>query len=91
MKYLSVCSGIDAASVAWQPLGWVPVAFSEIEPFPCSVLAHHYPNTTNWGDMTRYQEWPDVSIDLLCDCARWIGERIQDVDGICRENERRAA
>lgn len=66
MLFLSVCSGIDAASVAWNPLGWKAVAFSEIEPFPCAVLAHHYPDTPNWGDMTKYKEWPDVAIDLLC-------------------------
>ena len=66
MRFLSVCSGIEAASVAWSPLGWKAVAFSEIEPFPCAVLAHHYPDTPNWGDMTKYKEWPDVPIDLLC-------------------------
>jgi DNA (cytosine-5)-methyltransferase 1 len=65
MRYLSVCSGIEAASVAWHPLGWQPVAFSEIEPFPSAVLAHHYPNVPNLGDMTKFQEWPDESIDLL--------------------------
>lgn len=53
MKYLSVCSGIEAASVAWLPLGWQAVAFSEIEPFPCAVLAHHYPGVPNLGDMTK--------------------------------------
>jgi len=66
MRFLSVCSGIEAASVAWQPLGWHAVAFSEIEPFPCAVLAHHYPNTPNWGDMTKFKEWPDATVDLLC-------------------------
>jgi DNA (cytosine-5)-methyltransferase 1 len=66
MLFLSVCSGIEAASVAWNPLGWKAVAFSEIEPFPSAVLAHHYPDTPNWGDMTKYKEWPDVPIDLLC-------------------------
>jgi DNA (cytosine-5)-methyltransferase 1 len=66
MRFLSVCSGIEAASTAWRPLGWEAVAFSEIEPFPCAVLAHHYPDVPNWGDMTKFQEWPDVSIDLLC-------------------------
>lgn len=66
MRFLSVCSGIEAASVAWNPLGWKAVALSEIEPFPCAVLAHHYPDTPNWGDMTKYKEWPDVAIDLLC-------------------------
>ena len=67
MKYLSVCSGIEAASVAWHPLGWQPVGFSEIEPFPSAVLAHHYPHVPNFGDMTKFQEWPlDAgAIDLL--------------------------
>jgi DNA (cytosine-5)-methyltransferase 1 len=65
MNYLSVCSGIEAASVAWHPLGWSPYAFSEIEKFPSQVLAHHYPDTPNLGDMTRYQEWPDAAISLL--------------------------
>ena len=65
MRYLSVCSGIEAASVAWHPLGWEPVAFAEVEPFPSAVLAHHYPNVPNWGDMTRYEEWPDAAFDVL--------------------------
>jgi len=57
MNYLSVCSGIEAATVAWHSLGWTPLAFSEIEKFPSQVLAHHYPNTPNLGDMTRFKEW----------------------------------
>lgn len=57
MRYLSVCSGIEAATVAWHPLGWEPVAFSEIEAFPSRVLARHYPHVPNLGDMTRYEEW----------------------------------
>ena len=67
MKYLSVCSGIEAATVAWHPLGWEPVGFSEIEPFPSAVLAHHYPHVPNFGDMTKFQEWPlDAgAIDIL--------------------------
>lgn len=52
MRYGSVCSGIEAASVAWQPLGWTPAWFAEIEPFPSAVLAHHYPDVPNLGDMT---------------------------------------
>lgn len=67
MKYLSVCSGIEAATTAWHPLGWEAVGFSEIEPFPSQVLAHHYPNIKNYGDMTKHEEW-DIkpgSIDLL--------------------------
>jgi DNA (cytosine-5)-methyltransferase 1 len=65
MNYLSVCSGIEAASVAWEPLGWTPVAFAEIEPFPSEVLAHHYPHVPNWGDMTKFKDWPDAVPDVL--------------------------
>jgi DNA (cytosine-5)-methyltransferase 1 len=66
MRYLSVCSGIEAATMAWHDLGWTPAGFSEIEPFPSAVLAHHYPNVTNFGDMTKYKEWNlDGKIDLL--------------------------
>ena len=65
MRYLSVCSGIEAATVAWHPLGWTAAAYSEIEKFPSQVLAHHYPNTPNVGDMTKFKEWNIGSIDLL--------------------------
>jgi len=58
LRFLSVCSGIEAASVAWEPLGWKAVGFSEIEPFPCAVLAHRFPNTPNYGSLTEYQKWP---------------------------------
>lgn len=56
MKYGSVCSGIEAASKAWEPLGWKPAWFSELEPFPSAVLAHHWPEVTNLGDMTKIAE-----------------------------------
>lgn len=56
MKYGSVCSGIEAASKAWEPIGWKPAWFSEIEPFPSAVLAHHWPEVTNLGDMTKIAE-----------------------------------
>jgi DNA (cytosine-5)-methyltransferase 1 len=66
MRYLSVCSGIEAATVAWHSLGWTPTAFSEIEKFPSQVLAHHYPNVPNVGDMTKYKEWNfEQPINLL--------------------------
>jgi DNA (cytosine-5)-methyltransferase 1 len=52
MKFGSVCSGIEAASVAWHSLGWKAAWFSEIEPFPCAALSHHYPDVPNHGDMT---------------------------------------
>jgi len=65
MIYGSVCSGIEAATKAWHPFDWQPAFFSEIDKFPCAALAHHYPDVPNWGDMTKYKEWPDVTIDLL--------------------------
>ena len=70
MRYGSVCSGIDAASVAWHPLGWEPAWFCEIEPFPSAVLAHHYPEVQNYGDFTKlidsaHPVHAGRSIDLL--------------------------
>lgn len=70
MKYGSVCSGIEAATVAWHGIGWTPAWFAEIEPFPCSVLAHYYPSIQNLGDMTKIKnhvlnqsaEAPDVLV-----------------------------
>ena len=67
MKYLSICSGIEAATVAWHPLGWEAVAFAEIEKFPSAVLKHHWPDVPNLGDMTRFREWPE-SVFLEADC-----------------------
>jgi DNA (cytosine-5)-methyltransferase 1 len=64
MRYLSVCSGIEAASVAWESLGWTPVAFAEIEKFPSQVLAHHFPGVPNLGDMTKYKDW-DIDRDAV--------------------------
>lgn len=58
MRYVSLFSGIEAATCAWEPLGWEPVAFSEIEPFPCAVLQHHYPEVPNLGDVTKI-DWSD--------------------------------
>ena len=65
MRYLSVCSGIEAASVAWHPLGWTPAAFSEIDPFPRAVLAHHYPDVPLHGDFTTIGADDYGSIDVL--------------------------
>jgi len=85
LRYLSVCSGIEAATCAWHPLGWQPFAFSQFDPdhnykygpdFPSAVLAHHYGSNLpgeawsrngvpNFGDMTKFEEWPDAAIDLL--------------------------
>ena len=65
MNYGSVCSGIEAATVAWHPLGWKPVFFSEIDKNASAVLGHHYPEVPNLGDMTKFREWPDAVIDVL--------------------------
>lgn len=53
MRFLSLFSGIEGASVALLPLGWECVAVAEVEPFPCAVLAHHYPDVPNLGDITK--------------------------------------
>jgi len=70
MRFGSVCSGIEAASVAWNPIGWEAAWFSEIEPFPSAVLAHHYSEVPNLGDMTSLPEQIRAGLveapDLLC-------------------------
>lgn len=66
MRYASVCSGVEAASLAWMPLGWEPVWFSEIEPFPCAVLKERFPGVQNLGDMTKIDgEKYAGTVDLL--------------------------
>lgn len=65
MRYGSVCSGIEAATVAWHPLGWRPAFFSEIEPFPRAVLHHHYPQVPLHGDFTTIEADQYGAIDLL--------------------------
>lgn len=141
MRYLSVCSGIEAATCAWHPLGWEAAAFSEIDKFPRAVLQHHYPDVPLHGDFTtiggdeygpidllraasggssrayvvamavrrltpreceRLQGFPDdwtlvpyrgkpaadgprykaLGNSMAVPCMRWIGERIQMVEGL---------
>jgi DNA (cytosine-5)-methyltransferase 1 len=68
MNYGSVCSGIEAATMAWHSLGWTPKWFSEIEPFPCKLLQHRYPDVPNLGDMTQLitnETFLNEPIDLL--------------------------
>ena len=65
MRYGSVCSGIEAATMAWHGLGWEPAFFSDIEAFPCAVLQHHYPDVPLHGDFTDIKEDEYGSIDLL--------------------------
>ena len=60
MRYLSLFSGIEAASVAWEPLGWEPVAFCEVDAFPSAVLAHRWPRVPNLGDITKV-DWSDFA------------------------------
>ena len=65
MIYGSVCSGIEAATVAWHPLGWRPAFYSEIEAFPRAVLAHHYPDVPLHGDFTTIEAGQYADIDVL--------------------------
>ena len=65
MKYGSVCSGVEAATMAWHHMGWKPSFFSEIEQFPCAVLQHHYPEVPLHGDFTTIGENDYEPIDLL--------------------------
>lgn len=65
MTYLSVCSGIEAATVAWEPLGFKPIGFAEIEPFPCELLKQKYPNVKNYGDITQYEKWDIKQFGVL--------------------------
>jgi DNA (cytosine-5)-methyltransferase 1 len=70
IRFLSVCSGIEAASVAWDSLGWKAIGFSELDPFPCEVLKHRYPGTPNLGDATQLPDMIGMGLieapDLLC-------------------------
>lgn len=63
MRYYSVFSGIEAASVAWGPLGWDPLLFSEIDEFPSAVLKARFPNVPNLGDMTKIN-WKEAVRDF---------------------------
>lgn len=59
MRYVSLFSGIEAATVAWEPLGWEPVAFAEVDAFPSAVLAERFPEVPNLGDVTKI-DWNEV-------------------------------
>ena len=96
MRYISLFSGIEAASVAWAPLGWEPIAFSEIEPFPCEVLRQRFPDVPNLGDITKI-DWKEViaeygAIDLVvggspCQSFSIAGDRtgLQGASGLMFE------
>jgi DNA (cytosine-5)-methyltransferase 1 len=86
VRYGSVCSGIEAATVAWHPLGWTPAFFSEIEKFPRAALQHHYPNVPLHGDFTTIKGDEYGSIDLLvggtpCQSFSVAGLRKDDARG----------
>lgn len=65
IRYLDVCAGISASTVAWQPLGWEAAAYSEIEAAPRAILAHHYPDTPLHGDFTTIRGDEYGPVDLL--------------------------
>jgi DNA (cytosine-5)-methyltransferase 1 len=84
VRFGSVCSGIEAASVAFEPLGWKAAWLSEIDPFACAVLAHRYPDVPNLGDMTKLsdrEEYRESEIDILvggtpCQSFSLAGKRL---------------
>lgn len=78
LRYLSVCSGIEAASVAWLPLGWEGAAFAEIDAFPAAVPAHHYRGKPA-ADGPRYKT---LGNSIAVPVMRWIGERIEEFGNI---------
>lgn len=75
MRFMSVASGISAETLAWSPLGFEAMSYAQFDPdhnykrgpdFASAVLAHHYPNTPNYGDMEKFEEWPDhAALDVL--------------------------
>ena len=66
MRYISLFSGIEAATVAWHDLGWTPHRFAEFDAFPSMVLAHHYPTIPNVGDVMKH-DWKQYKgqVDLI--------------------------
>ncbi len=65
MKFGSVCSGIESATVAWSGLGWRPQFFAENDAAPSRLLDSHYPQVPNFGDLNGFRKWPKTEIDLL--------------------------
>ena len=65
MRFLSLCSGIEAASVAWNPLGWETTAVSEIEPFCCELLSQRHPGAQNLGNLNEHEKWPKLKPELI--------------------------
>jgi DNA (cytosine-5)-methyltransferase 1 len=65
MIFGSLCSGIEGAACAWHELGWQAAFISEISKFPSAVLEHRFPGVPNYGDMSKFKEWPDADFDVL--------------------------
>lgn len=90
MKYASVCSGVEAASLAWMPLGWEAVWFSEIEPFPCAVLKERFPDVQNLGDMTKIEgEKYRGAVDILVGGTPLPGLQCRRKAGRTQRSEKR--
>lgn len=97
MIYGSVCSGVEAASVAWKPLGWAPAWFSEIDEFPSEVLKYRFPD--NWTQIPwkgkSKKQCPDshrykaMGNSMTVYVMRWIGERIKMFETITKEGSPR--
>ena len=87
IRFGSVCSGIEAASIAFAPLGWKAAWLAEIEPFPSAVLAHHYPDVPNLGDMTKIAaRVRSGGITLNHDGGRWLSLSLPgDLPAVVRE------
>lgn len=90
MKYISLFSGIEAATVAWRALGWQAAAFAEIEPFCCAVLAHHYPQVPNLGDVKSIKKLPAADVLIggsPCQSFSQAGNRkgLKGESGLVRE------
>lgn len=79
MRYISLFSGIEAASVAWEDLGWVAVAFSEIEPFPCELLKQRYPDVPNLGDITKI-DWSEPPIVSYQDPPEFVVRKLMPIE-----------
>ena len=93
MRYLSIFSGIEAATVAFRPLGWRPVVFADVDAFPSAVLNHRFPEVVNLGDVTKVpyrgrpaEECPDgprykaIVNSMAVPVMRLIARRIDEAD-----------
>ena len=82
IRYGSVCSGVEAASLAWHPLGWQPVFFAEVEPFPCAVLQQRFNATKPLRplDPAEAVSDEDRGNSMCVNVMEWIGRRIEEME-----------